>query len=100
LTSANEQSALGSGFLVQDGAIRNTWVVTNYHVVSALTIDPEKYRIELRSTNERKVRAELFAVDVIHDLAVLRMMDAPPDAQWKTFALRDKPLSKAAKFFR
>jgi serine protease Do len=99
LASANEQSALGSGFLVQDGTTQSTWVVTNYHVVSALAIDPEKYRIELRSTNERTVRAELYAVDVIHDLAVLRMVDVAPDAQWKTFALRDKPLEQGSKVF-
>lgn len=103
LASANEQSSLGSGFLVQDGETRSTWVVTNYHVISALAIDPEKYRIELRSTNERTVRAQLFAVDVIHDLAVLRMDDTPTDtpaaAPWKTFALREKPLEQGSKVF-
>jgi serine protease Do len=99
LASANEQSSLGSGFLVQDSVTNSAWVVTNYHVVSALAIDPEKYRIELRSTSERTVRAALFAVDVIHDLAVLRIDASAPDATWKTFALRDKALEQGSKVF-
>lgn len=99
LASANEQSALGSGFLVRDSTNSNVWVVTNYHVISALAIDPQKYRIELRSTSERTVKAELFAVDVIHDLAVLRMTDVPPDTTWKTFTLRETPLEQGSKVF-
>ena len=101
LSSASEQSSLGSGFLVQDPGAGGVWVVTNYHVISALAIDPHKYRIELRGTNERSVRAQLVAVDVIHDLAVLRI---EPDAKtlavpWKTFALREPALTQGSKVF-
>lgn len=99
LSSANEQSALGSGFLVRDDGDGGAWVVTNYHVVSALAIDPKKYRIELRGTNERSVRAQLIAVDVIHDLAVLRIDPSPQAAPWKTFALREQPLTHGSKVF-
>lgn len=99
LASASEQSSLGSGFLVQDDGERGAWVVTNYHVVSALAINPEKYRIELRGTNERSVRAQLLAVDVIHDLAVLRVEAAPAATPWKTFALREAPLTQGSKVF-
>lgn len=102
LSSASEQSSLGSGFLVRDDGAQGAWVLTNYHVISALAIHPEKYRIELRGTNERKVRAQLMAVDVIHDLAVLRteatVADATP-APWNVFALRDTALVQGSKVF-
>ncbi len=117
LASASEQSALGSGFVVQDDGAQGTWVVTNYHVVSGLAIDPHKYRIELRGTNERTVRAQVMAVDVIHDLAVLRIDPVPPlangtpsnttspttnlaaPAPWNTFALRETRLTQGSKVF-
>ena len=72
LNSANEQSSLGSGFVVRDDGPKGVWLITNYHVVSSLAINPEKFRLELRPTSERAVKATLVAVDVIHDLAVLR----------------------------
>ncbi|KRI00511.1 S1C family serine protease [Curvibacter sp. PAE-UM] len=99
LSSANEQSSLGSGFLVRDDGVRGAWVITNYHVVSALAIDPKKYRLELRGTNERTVRAQLLAVDVIHDLAVLRIDHTPQAAPWKVFPLREQALSQGSKVF-
>lgn len=99
LASASEQFSLGSGFLVQDNSNQGGWVVTNYHVVSALAIDPTKYRIELRATNERTVRAQLMAVDVIHDLAVLRIVPAAQGTPWPSFPLREKTLSQGSKVF-
>lgn len=99
LASASEQSALGSGFVVRDDAEQGAWVVTNYHVVSAMAIDPQKYRVELRGTNGRNVKAQLVAVDVIHDLAVLRTEPTPNAARWNVFALRDTPLAQGTKIF-
>ena len=99
LNSANEQSALGSGFVVRDDGGQGAWVLTNYHVISSLAIDPDKYRIELRGTNGRNVKARLMALDVIHDLAVLRV-DATPDAPpWAVLKLRDTPLAQGSKIF-
>lgn len=99
LASASEQSSLGSGFVVRDDGDQGAWVVTNYHVVSALAVEPQKYRIELRGTNERNVKAQLVAVDVIHDLAVLRTEPTPNAARWSVFALRDTPLAQGTKVF-
>ena len=103
LNSANEQSALGSGFVVRDpGAKDNsgaTWVLTNYHVISSLAIEPDKYRIELRGTNGRTAKAQLMALDVIHDLALLRV-EADQGAAWpNVFSLRDAPLAQGSKIF-
>ena len=116
LNSANEQSALGSGFVVRDESAKSsaaggsggsggaggsgaTWVLTNYHVISSLAIDPDKYRIELRGTNGRTAKAQLMALDVIHDLALLRV-EADPGAAWpNVFSLRDAPLAQGSKIF-
>lgn len=99
LASASEQSSLGSGFVVRDEGDQGAWVVTNYHVVASLAIEPQKYRIELRGTNERNVKAQLVAVDVIHDLAVLRTEPTPSPVPWSAFALRDTPLTQGTKVF-
>jgi serine protease Do len=101
LASAGEQSSLGSGFLVRDDGAEGAWVVTNYHVVSALAIDPQKYRIELRGSNQRVARARLVALDVVHDLAVLR---TEPEASntataWQVLTLREAPLVQGSKVF-
>ena len=99
LKSANEQSSLGSGFVVRDDGPKGVWLLTNYHVVSSLAIYPEKFQIELRPTSERTVKATLVAVDVIHDLAVLRAEPLAGSAAWPAFDLRDSPLSQGERIF-
>ena len=103
LNSANEQSALGSGFVVRDQGAKDTtgatWVLTNYHVISSLAIDPDKSRIELRGTNGRTAKAQLMALDVIHDLALLRV-EPDQGAAWpNVFSLREAPLAQGSKIF-
>jgi serine protease Do len=102
LASASERSSLGSGFVVRDDGAQGAWVLTNYHVISALAMRPEQYRIELRGTSDRTARAQLMAVDVIHDLAVLRTEPTAPGARpepWNVLALRDTPLAQGTKVF-
>lgn len=98
LASANEQATLGSGYVAQDLGAAGALVVTNFHVIANLAIDPDKFRIELRGTNQRLVSAQLAAVDVIHDLAVLRTQ---PDARatpapWQVLPLNAAPLRQGA----
>ena len=97
--SANEQSSLGSGFVVRDDGPKGVWLLTNYHVISSLAIDPEKFRIELRPTSERTVKATLVAVEVIHDLALLRSEPVAEALPWKAFAMRDTALSQGERIF-
>jgi serine protease Do len=73
LNSASEQSSLGSGFFVRDEGDKGALIATNYHVVSSMAIDPQKYRLEIRQTSEESAKATLVAVDVLNDLALLRM---------------------------
>jgi Tfp pilus assembly protein PilN len=101
LSSANEQSSLGSGFLVRDDGQQGAWVVTNYHVISALAIHPQRYRMELRGTNQRVVEAELVAIDVIHDLAVLRTKPVAqtPASSWPVLTLSEQSLAQGSPVF-
>lgn len=63
-----KKTAIGSGFVVQQADI----LATNYHVVSTYVNDPEGFELEYRSTTGNIGSLELLAVDVIHDLAVLK----------------------------
>lgn len=69
LRNGRTQSSVGSGFLVQDSHL----VLTNYHVVSEFALHPERYEGEYVATNGEHGKVELLAIDVLHDLAVLRI---------------------------
>ena len=69
LKSGRTQSSVGSGFLIGTSNL----VVTNYHVVSQFALDPDTYVGEWVDTSGQHGNVELLAVDVLHDLAVLRV---------------------------
>jgi serine protease Do len=69
LRSGRTQSSVGSGFLIGTGNL----VVTNYHVVSEFALNPENYVGEWVDTTGKRGNLELLAVDVRHDLAVVRV---------------------------
>jgi serine protease Do len=69
LKSGRTQSSVGSGFLVGNSNL----VVTNYHVVSQFALDPDTYTGEWVDTGGQRGNVELLAVDVLHDLAVVRV---------------------------
>lgn len=63
------QATVGSGFLIGTSNL----VVTNYHVVSKLALKPETYIAEYLDTNGKSGSVELLAVDVLNDLAVVKI---------------------------
>lgn len=69
LKSGRTQSSVGSGFLIGTSKL----VLTNYHVVSQFALNPETYVGEWVDTGGQRGAVELLAVDVLHDLAVLRV---------------------------
>ncbi len=73
--SSGTKRSLGTGFRVGDQGE----VATNYHVISELVMEPERYRAELRH-GERIVPLTLLAFDVVNDIAILRgeALDAVP----------------------
>jgi serine protease Do len=90
LGASDSQSATGTGFTVGGGLF-----LTNYHVVADKALEPETYRLEFVLPNGRRGPLEIVAVDVIHDLAVVKgdSGDARP------LALRNTPLDKGDKGF-
>lgn len=69
LRAANRQSSAGSGFLVDAAGM----AVTNYHVVSSSALEPESYRLEYATPDGKQGTATLIAIDLAHDLAVVRL---------------------------
>ena len=69
LKNGRTQSSVGSGFMVGTSNL----VLTNYHVVSQMAIDPDVYIGEYVDTDGKSGPVELLAVDVLHDLAVVRI---------------------------
>ena len=58
----------GSGFAVGSDSL----ILTNYHVVSSVVIDPDRYRLEFLRQDGKKGALAVVAVDVVHDLAIVR----------------------------
>ena len=72
-TGSAAKSSLGSGFFVTaDGHI-----VTNYHVISSLVLDPDRYRAGMVDREGAEHPLELLAVDIVHDLAIMRAEQRP-----------------------
>lgn len=69
LKNGHSQSAVGSGFLIGTSNL----VITNFHVVSQIALEPETYFGEFKDTQGKSGDIELLAVDVQHDLAVVRV---------------------------
>ncbi len=69
LRNGRSQSTTGSGFLLDNGNL----AVTNYHVVSQIALEPETYIGEYVDTEGKRGAVELIAVDVLRDLAVVRV---------------------------
>ncbi len=69
LKNGRTQSSVGSGFLIGTSNL----VVTNYHVMSQIALEPDVYTGEYVDTYGKRGKVELLAVDVLHDLAVVRI---------------------------
>jgi serine protease Do len=69
LVSAGRQSSLGSGFVVSADGL----VITNYHVVSQVALEPKTYRLEYAAPDGSSGALKLLAIDVANDLAVVKL---------------------------
>lgn len=69
LKNGRTQSSVGSGFLIGTSNL----VVTNYHVVSQIVMNPESYVGQFVDTHGVSGNVQLLAVDVLHDLAVVKV---------------------------
>jgi len=66
--SNTAKSFHGSGFAVAPGGV----FMTNYHVVAEYVNHPTKYRLGYRTPGGKSGELKVIAVDVRHDLAVVR----------------------------
>ncbi len=72
---ANSAQAFhGTGFAVADDGV----FMTNYHVVAQQVQFPDKYRLEYRSPEGKTGTITVLAIDVRHDLAVVRAAGHAP----------------------
>ncbi|MBX7118921.1 MAG: serine protease [Gemmatimonadaceae bacterium] len=79
-TSSDAKGTIGTGFLVSADGL----MMTNYHVISDRVQEPAKHRVEVVEADGRARPVEVLAVDVVHDLAVLRI--GRPATSWFTLA--------------
>ena len=66
----------GTGFAVAPGGV----FMTNYHVVAQQIMYPDKYRLEYHTPEGKTGKVEVLAIDVRHDLAVVRTENFAPAA--------------------
>ncbi len=69
LKSTGNQASIGSGFQVSADGL----VVTNYHVISQVAMEPGTYQLEFLTTSGERGALQLLAFDVVNDLAVVRL---------------------------
>lgn len=72
--SNTAQAFHGTGFAVADDGV----FMTNYHVVAQQVQFPDKYRLEYRTTEGKTGNVTVLAIDVRHDLAVVRAAGHAP----------------------
>jgi serine protease Do len=71
LRGQDSQASVGSGFLVtNDGHL-----ITNYHVVSQFALKPTQYRLVYATADGRQGALQLLDIDVVHDLALLKVAE-------------------------
>jgi hypothetical protein len=90
-SSSGAKSSIGSGFHVSDAG----HLITNYHVVSSVVADPDRYQVDVIETGGSTVRAAVVGIDVVHDLAVLMVQrtGAP------FFAIGVRPLEQGTRVY-
>ncbi|MCZ6803922.1 MAG: serine protease [Proteobacteria bacterium] len=71
--SSGKQAALGSGFQISADGL----VISNFHVISDYVHHPERYRVECVSHEGNKAELNLINIDVVNDLSLLKIANAP-----------------------
>ena len=85
LRDQDSQASVGSGSLVGPNGL----ILTNYHVVSQVALEPQRYRLNFQMVDGASGALQLVAFDVVHDLALVRMVKPPADiASRGTFEFR------------
>lgn len=86
LKTGKSLSAYGSGFLISPDGL----VVTNYHVVSSVVMEPDIYALEYLRSDGSTGALQIVALDVRNDLALLRIKGTG----FPSLSLQKTPLDK------
>lgn len=89
--ATNEKTSIGSGFRIN----KKGYIVSNYHVVSSVVLNPDKYRSVYLDEDGSKHDLEVLAIDVVHDIAILQSKNLSSDF----LSLANSNLSKGEKIF-
>jgi S1-C subfamily serine protease len=84
LRGQDSQASVGSGFLVGEAG----HLITNYHVVSRFALRPSQFRLTYVGADGREGALQLLDVDVVHDLALLKVADPSGLAGRRPLAFR------------
>jgi S1-C subfamily serine protease len=97
LRAQDSQASVGSGFLVTDEG----HLITNYHVVSDVALQPQPHRLVYSTADGRHGALQLLAVDVVHDLALLRLVEPKALAGRGAFEFRpaERPPARGERIF-
>lgn len=85
------KAGLGSGFFVSGEG----HLVTNYHVIADVLHEPDRYHAYRVEAGQEAASLDVLAVDVVHDLAVLRLDAATP----AFFSLADGPVRQGDRLY-
>jgi len=91
LGASDSHAATGTGFVVGSGGL----LLTNYHVVADKALDPDIYQLEFVLPGGRRGPLEIVAVDVVHDLALVK----GDTGDTRALSFRDTPLKKGDQGF-
>ncbi len=65
-------SSVASGFVTH----RKDWVITNYHAIADSIFEPDDNGLHIVSQDQGELKAEIVAVDIQNDLAILKVEQA------------------------
>lgn len=80
---SNNKNAQGSGFVVTGNGV----LATNYHVVSEFVLDSDRYSLRYRDAAGDTGPLEVIEVDVLHDLALVRITGGVESESLQPFEL-------------
>ena len=92
----SSQATVGSGFLITSEG----HLITNYHVVSQVALQPERYQLVYTTAEGDDGPLELLAFDAIHDVALVRAAGSALRGRTPlNFRAQQKALAKGERIF-
>jgi hypothetical protein len=85
------QTSVGSGFVVTPEG----HMITNFHVVSEVALEPATHDLVYVTADGREARLIILMLDVLHDLALVKVADAPAKDAKPFDALTFRPAAHA-----